>query len=638
MISIEDVSALNFKEYIMLFEKLGKQAEESPEQTAEQLSDFDTLLTGKELNLDMLPTAAKTFVKITSNMTKPQINKAVHKLVKQGKGILFERDSGIICKNPACAEIVFNHFADKGFSLDPQEFNNNMRTVSNMVSAVSAAPDEALPEMMKKINSFPEPIQKLFFANYGTLYARKPALRAELWDKFVHYRPETSEYSKMYQNLGAVAAADAEKIPQCLRLIAENLEKTNQTPGQLKEAYNTLGKIRSTYPNKAEIDGILEQGLKNPVNNRSSQRAAYRQMGKVDELISSSSIGQRVEKTADNPHGFKLVEDIKPDEPAVLILGGNSTNSNRSANGYLSPVEKLLKTENLQDKVGLYAAIYDFGEIDDLNVTFQDGPARIKLMQDKHRKIKVKRPMNEDTLNPRYIDDLFDKVFLNRISDKDGQRLSTEEACAKMRKLTVVAHCHGAYTLLKLEEKMKQKMAEIGYSPAECAKVQHELLCVAHAPYAPLGVSKSTMISFVSAKDFEVEHFNSFEHEVHALSQNNAVLMSYFPEKRGEFFLTPSMGKDVEEHNFLGYDLNQKRLSPEGKAMLKFAGNAVVNGVKNSLEGKTLPPVKEIVCGQDAEAKKLFNKLKENGAEMWQIISKNITARFKAARAKQLSK
>ena len=146
------------------------------------------------------------------------------------------------------------------------------------------------------------------------------------------------------------------------------------------------------------------------------------------------------------------------------------------------------------------------------------------------------------------------------------------------------------------------------------------------------------MILFVSAKDFEVYHFNSFEHEVHALSQNNAVLMSYFPEKRGEFFLTPSMGKDVEEHNFLGYDLNQKGLSPEGKAMLKFAGNAVVNGVKNSLEEKTLPPVKEIVCGQDAEAKKLFNKLKENGAEMWQIISKNITARFKSARAKQLSK
>ena len=57
MISIEDVSALNFKEYVMLFEKLGKQAEESPERTAEQLSDFDTLLTGKEPNLDMLPRA-----------------------------------------------------------------------------------------------------------------------------------------------------------------------------------------------------------------------------------------------------------------------------------------------------------------------------------------------------------------------------------------------------------------------------------------------------------------------------------------------------------------------------------------------------------------------------------------------------
>ena len=173
-------------------------------------------------------------------------------------------------------------------------------------------------------------------------------------------------------------------------------------------------------------------------------------------------------------------------------------------------------------------------------------------MQDHHRSVKLNKQLNEDTLHPRYVDDLFDKALLNRISDKNGKRLSTDEACAKIRKLTIVAHCHGAYTFLKLEEKMQKKMQELGYSAEERAKIQHEMLCVAHAPYAPLGVSKSTMISFASAQDLKINHHNNFETEIRAMSKNNEVMLSYFPGKQGELFLTPSMGEDVEEHNFLG--------------------------------------------------------------------------------------
>ena len=88
-------------------------------------------------------------------------------------------------------------------------------------------------------------------------------------------------------------------------------------------------------------------------------------------------------------------------------------------------------------------------------------------------------------------------------------------------------------------------MKELGYSRQEQAQIQKELLCVAHAPFAPLGVSKSTMISFVSAQDWEIRHYNNFEKEIRPLSKNNKVLLSYFPDKKGEMFLAPSLGEHL---------------------------------------------------------------------------------------------
>lgn len=113
------------------------------------------------------------------------------------------------------------------------------------------------------------------------------------------------------------------------------------------------------------------------------------------------------------------------------------------------------------------------------------------------------------------------------------------------------------------------------------------------------------------------------------MSMNNEVMLSYFPKKRGEMFLTPSMG-DVEQHNFLGYDTTQKGLSKEGQAILGLSGNVIVNGVRNSLSGEPLPSVRELVCGNDENSLKLFDKLKENGIKIWQKISENMVISSKA--------
>jgi hypothetical protein len=90
------------------------------------------------------------------------------------------------------------------------------------------------------------------------------------------------------------------------------------------------------------------------------------------------------------------------------------------------------------------------------------------------------------------------------------------------------------------------------------------------------------------------------------------------------------MGKDVEEHNFLGYLPENQRLSKEGLIIMALSGRAIVNSVKNSLSGKPLPSIRELICGSDKKYQKLFDKLKENGEKMWQKMSLNMAIRLKA--------
>ena len=63
---------------------------------------------------------------------------------------------------------------------------------------------------------------------------------------------------------------------------------------------------------------------------------------------------------------------------------------------------------------------------------------------------------------------------------------------------------------------------------------------------------------------------------------------------------------------------------------MALSGNTIVNGVKNSLSGEPLPPVKDLVCGTDEKYQKLFDKLKDNGEKMWQKMSLNTAIRLKA--------
>ena len=449
------------------------------------------------------------------------------------------------------------------------------------------------------------------------------------------------------------AVQEAETNPQnasnCLKIISDNITLP-QTSEALKLAYCALRRIAGVYPQKEEIKEIFVSGLGNPNNDDKSREYAKKQMNDagispleeeqhtIAEKTASLTdvrIGERIAKTQEHPHGFRIIEEIPPDEPSVLFLTGGITETDKEANGYLKFVDKLLTSHGIHAK--LYASVYEFNDVS----SFDKDLAYKVLMKEHHHKVDLPEKISKETQNPHYIETLFNKAFLNRISDGQGKRLPLLQALQKMRQMTVIAHCHGAYTFLKIEDMMQKKMEQLGYTKEERSQIQKELLCVAHAPYAPLGVSKSTMISFASAQDRTIKHYNQFEYEVRRMAKEKHLPLCYLPKERGEVFLTPSMGKKERvEHMFVGYDINadihsensfgSEELSKNGENMITFAGNAIINGVKNSYSNNPLPPVKNLVCGQDEHLTKIFETIEENGKTVWREIHQRNLARLHA--------
>lgn len=636
--SAENLKKLSFEEHEALFEQIRQKADASPEKSADLLPQFYQLLNGSGSSTDMLHSVSETFISLTRNFSSAQISEVILRLEQIQNGLLISRYADTICgRNPNMVQPVFDYFITQLKQTSSEDRNRLIPLMSNITTVLYHASDADAPKMFACLSNMPLQIQKMFSAQYGKLYENKPVLRPIIWEKIEHTTADTPiELYQFYQNLRKITVADATKAESCLHLISKNIQNPANDEQNLLHAYYALGAIRSVYPQTQKVDSVFLRGMQHPANTIASKKAAYRCMGKTEELRSRATIGQRIDKSPEYHYGFRSVEAIDPDEPAILFLGGNGMNSDQRANGTLKHIDALL-LQNQMDKncIGKYASIYDFGPDCDQDVAFNDVPGRNLLLKKHFRPVKIKGTPNADTINPRYIEDIFNKAFSARICDKNGCRLSLKDACTKMRKLTVAAHCHGAYTFLKLEEMIQDKMRKLGYSDAERQQIQRELLCVAYAPHAPLGVSKSTMISFASAKDWEHNHSNNFEHEVRRMSKKGEFKLSYFPAEKGELMIAPSMGEHIDDHDFLGYNPQWKELSPEGKVLLGFAGNAMINGIKSSISGTALPSVRDLLCGRNKRAEEIFNAISHTGAQIWQMIQQNTVERLKHRHAEK---
>ena len=226
-------------------------------------------------------------------------------------------------------------------------------------------------------------------------------------------------------------------------------------------------------------------------------------------------------------------------------------------------------------------------------------------------KYDVPEKCREETFNPAYIHDIFNMAVLPRISSNKGkERLPLLEALQNIRRLNVVAHCHGGYVARQLEKLMDVKMFELGYSEKEQKQVKSQLAVLCYNPDCPKHDSGMNFISIESASDSHNE-FQTYFREwllmepqdfgVCCLNQKwGKTLMCAQVDKAGiegnpprvykavspeEWFegLSKPRKKDntIGEHDFLGFE-PVGNMSRGALKMQKFANNILKNMVKNS--------------------------------------------------------
>ncbi len=329
---------------------------------------------------------------------------------------------------------------------------------------------------------------------------------------------------------------------------------------------------------------------------------------------SSVLIGTRVPKTEENRLGW--VDNFKPDinKPCVIVLPGDGTDIPKQASGMLKPFEYLLKKRGCSGAIDCCAVYYRFNRLNGYLNT-----ARHQLMNNAGRGIDLRNnplpDVQAEISNPQYIDELFDAFFKERIQTPAGKKLPVDEVVRMMRNVTFFGHCHGAYTYTKLEEKLADSLKLLGYTASEQALILKNVSGVMYAPYAPLGNSKTNVVSFANVQDRIVQHHNQFQRAIQALDKKAEFSFSYFPDTNGNVFLSPTNGLDPHNWNFdFRHDaINALKLPDSNnpdipdwidlrdgdvgvKTLENMMGNAVVNNALRGLESGGVPSAQSLVC------------------------------------------
>ncbi len=584
----------------------------------ENLNLYDNLAGG--CKADGLPTAIETYQNILLQLPYSDLQESI-KHIYETRPEFITRDSllitAVIKKHQKIAEFLFNTLFEK---LPASDANSVYIVLRSLFTIIKNADKKTSALLADKILNTPQNIQKIIHKHYiAGLYIDAPHLRKKL------FKIMTDNSIDNYANFVKIIQHDKSIAKACLNMTEQDLKNpllNQETVSQMILLLVALSEIPGTKKQSTEL--LKQLSKQKSLLTATSFRNASRKLGNVQELRSSFQIGKRVPKTETNKSGWQATNTIPINEPCVLFLGGDGTRGAQQANGYAKQIERLFNNNNLTENIGIYSIAYDFGDTSrDPNFANNPKISRDILMQQHGRKTKPKKSTSIDDINPRYIQQIFDTIFLPRIS-KNNERISTSDAIQNIRNITIAAHCHGGYTFLKLEELMQNKMIELGYTSAERSEIQQQLLCVAYAPYCPLGVSKSTFIGFASVNDFEVEHKNFFHSDIQLTAANNDFEIAWFPDKQGNFFMVKNLyEKHSNDHDFHGFPENLSYFSNGGKILIIFESNAIINSVKSAIKKTKIPSVKELVTGGDDSLGLEFETAKQNGATIYKQILNN---------------
>lgn len=264
--------------------------------------------------------------------------------------------------------------------------------------------------------------------------------------------------------------------------------------------------------------------------------------------------------------------------------------------------------------------------------------------------------------NLEYPNEMFERILLPRITDEHGGRLDLDTALRRVRKLNILAQCHGGHVVRLMEKAMHKKMLEIGYTPSEINRIMTQVLVVAYAPSCSLGDSKFQFISFISAYDYISDVPNNWVYRYisdHRLDEaekfNNGdpnwewkLPPMFLGGRDGNVFMVKRRfayqdGLDGPnripraEHNNTHYvpvnvleDDNVVNFTDDGKLLTTLAHNVIVNGIKNSLVQdagyRPLPPIYELVLDNpnDQEFQNAFMRMTAAGNDFMRAVRRYV--------------
>lgn len=457
------------------------------------------------------------------------------------------------------------------------------------------------------------PYKKWILSTLPEAYQKHPSLRQKViktlndsyFDKHLDVFYQTAVQT-------ALIAKNTDDRQLCLDKINLRIRDKQNSPHTLKTAFRELGRLmKSDIESKPYVAGIIKYGMDNPQNDEESFLEAEYILDSKGTLNSNAFICKRVPKTPSDPYGIKRVGQPDLERPCVFVLPGGATVAEKELNGYLSDIESLLTKNNLGQKADVYGCFYDFGE-------YMNRAVAINNQMKKYHRLRAHDiNMEEENISPQYAEILFEKLLLPRIADKNGKRRNLNDAQKYIRNINFFAHCHGGYAFLKLEEKLQEKMTALGYTDAERKQIFDNLLCVAFAPFAPVGVSKSQMISFMSADDDIVRQHNLADFHIRKMAQKGDFKPSYFPGKQGNCFIVSKISEKSNGHNFFGFSDKRTDFTDDGVMLTNLMSSALVEGVRSSVTNQKLPHIQKLT---DKKAH-TFNLFAQNGRLMWQKIT-----------------
>lgn len=345
----------------------------------------------------------------------------------------------------------------------------------------------------------------------------------------------------------------------------------------------------------------------------------------TDYIPSNAELIKFVNVNQSNAGGYERIDYIPALDTCWVAFGGELTHTEREARTYVSALSKLF-TQSQINGVNLYSVMYEFNSRNaqtEREMLFAQ--AGRKMDYPRHPKDEIARQERIDAIrahepNPQYITKLFNAILRPRITTKDGKKLSTSEAFARIGNIKFYAHCHGATTIIQIANMMHDEMLKLGYTARDIKTIQQNLLVIQHAPIAPLENPRFTTLSFGSADDTQMNHHNLFSQ--YLLDNSADVFPSYFNTLGAHVFVSGRLKtKFGTEHDPKGFlDTDSATLTPDGAVIFAAERNALINGTLHTINGGKMPSVKELVSGPHVD----FDNMKNIGDYISQLMTQDI--------------